>query len=78
MKHWWRTRASRALCVAESECYAIGAGRADGMQSWLSDLGLGADVRVWTDSNAAKAIASRRGWCKTGHNELGCLWVQSA
>ena len=28
------------------------------MQSMFMDLGLGAQVRVWTDSNAAKSIAS--------------------
>ena len=31
---------------------------------------------VWTYSNAAKAIASRRGLGKTRHVELRCLWLQ--
>ena len=30
-----------------------------GMQSMMTDLGLSARVRVWTDCNAAKAIAWR-------------------
>ena len=41
-----------------------------GMQSLLSDLGHKAEVRTWTDSNAAKAIASRRGLGNTGHVKL--------
>ena len=43
------------------------------MQSMMADLGLSAQVRVWTDSNAAKAIASRRGLGKTRYVEL---WLQ--
>ena len=39
----------------------------------MTDLGLGAEVRVWTDSNADKAIASRRGLVKTRHMELKFL-----
>ena len=30
------------------------------MQSMMADLGVTTHVRVWADSNAAKAIASRR------------------
>ena len=41
----------------------------------MSDLGLRAQVRVWTDSNAGKAIASRRGLGKTRHVELEFLWL---
>ena len=37
------------------------------MQSMMTDLGMSAQVRVWKDSNAAKAIASRRGHGKTSH-----------
>ena len=36
-----------------------------GMQSMMADCGLSGQVRVWTDSNAAKATASRRGVGKT-------------
>ena len=42
----------------------------------MADLGVTTHVRVWTDSNAAKAIASRRGLGKTRHVELRCLWLQ--
>ena len=75
VKHWSRTQATRALSTAEAEYYAVVMGAAEGlgMQSMMADLGLSAQVRVWTDSNAAKATASRRGLGKTRHVEL---WLQ--
>ena len=53
-----------------------GTAEALGMRSMITDLGLSAQVRVWTDSNAVKAIASRRGLGKTRHVELTYLWLQ--
>ena len=44
----------------------------------MADLGLRAQVRVYTDSSAAKAIASRRGLGKTWHVELRYLLLQEA
>ena len=46
------------------------------MQSMMADLGMSAQVPVWTNSNAAKAIASRRGLGKTRHVELRYFWLQ--
>ena len=42
-------------------------GAAEGLQvqSMVTDLGLSARILVWTDSNSAEAIASRRGLGKT-------------
>ena len=78
VKHWSRTQATRALSTAEAECCAVVTGAAEGlgMQSMMADLGLRAQVRVWTDSSAAKAIASRRGLGKTRHVELKYLLLQ--
>ena len=78
VKHWSRTQATRALSTAEAEYCAVVSGAAEGlgMQSMKADLDLSAQVRVWTDSNAAKAIASRRGLGKTRHVELKYLWLQ--
>ena len=45
-----------------------------GMQSMMTDLVMSGQVRVWTDSNAAQA--TRRGFGKTRHVELKCLWLQ--
>ena len=69
VKHWWRTQATCALSTAEAECYAVVTQRkleALGMQLMMMDLGPTAQVRVWMESNAANAIASRRG--------LGRMW----
>ena len=72
VKRWSRTKATRALNTAEAEYYAVVTGAAEGL------LGMSAQVRVWTDSNAAKAIASRRalGKTKTRHVELKHVWLQ--
>ena len=77
-KHWSRTQATRSLSTAEAEYYAVVTGAAEGlgMQLVMADLGVTTHVRVWTDSNAAKAIASRRGLGKTRHVELRYLWQQ--
>ena len=76
---FFRTQATRALSTAETECYAVvtGAAEALGIQSMMADLGMSAQVRVWTDSNAAKAIASRsRRRPRPGHVELKYVWLQ--
>ena len=51
VKHWSRTQATRALCTAEAEYYAVVTGAAEGlgMQSMMADLGVTTHVRVWTD-----------------------------
>ena len=68
VKHWSRTQATRAMSTAGAEHHAVvtGAAEALGRQSMMADLELSAQVRVWTNSNAAKAIASRWGLGKTG------------
>ena len=72
VKHWSRNHAARALSTAEAEHYAVitGAVEALGMQSIMTDVGPSAKVRVWTDSNAAKAIVSTRGLGMTRLVEL--------
>ena len=42
------------------------------------DLGWRVEVRLWTDSSAAKVVANRRGLGKLRHVELKWLWVQDA
>ena len=78
VKHWSRIQATRALSTAEAEYDAVvtGAAEALGVQSMMTDLVLSAQVRVWTGSNAATAIASRRGFGKIRHVELKFLWLQ--
>ena len=78
VKHWSRTQKSRALSSPEAEYYALVTGAAEGlgMQSLAEDLGWKMEVRVWTDSSGAKAVAGRRGLGRLRHVELKYLWVQ--
>ena len=78
VKHWSRTQKARALSSGEAEYYAMVTGCAEGlgMQSLAEDLGWKAEIRLWTDSSAAKAIGNRRGLGKLHHVELKWLWVQ--
>jgi hypothetical protein len=78
IKHWSRTQKARALSSGEAEYYAMVTGGAEGlgMQSLAEDLGWKVQVRVWTDSSAAKAVANRRGLGKLRHVELKWLWMQ--
>jgi hypothetical protein len=77
-KHWSRTQKARTLSSGEAEYYAMVTGCAEGLglQSLAEDLGWRVEVRIWTDSSAAKAVASRRGLGKLRHVELKWLWVQ--
>jgi hypothetical protein len=78
VKHWSRTQRSRALSSGEAEYYAVVTGTAEGLgvQSLGVDMGIEMKVRVWTDSDASRSVASRRGVGKLRHVELKYLWVQ--
>ena len=59
MKHWSGTQATLALSTTEAEHHVVVTGAVEALgMSIMTDLGLSARVRVWTDSNAAKVIAS--------------------
>ena len=49
-----------------------------GLQSILRDLGFETSVEVYTDSSAAKSIASRIGVGKVRHIHTKLLWIQEA
>ena len=78
VKHWSRTQRSRALSVGEAEYYALVTGSAEGLgiQSLAEDMGFDVKVVIWTDSDTARSLASRRGLGKMRHMELRYLWVQ--
>ena len=69
---------TRALSSGEAEYYATVTGCAEGleMQSVAEDLGWKAEMWLWTDRFAAKAIGNRWGLGKFRHVELKWLWVQ--
>ena len=75
---WSSTQACTALSSGEAEYYGIvkGCSMALGLQSLMRDLGEGAEIRVATDSSAAKAIAERLGLGSQRHIETQYLWIQ--
>ena len=77
VKHWSRTQKARGLNSGEAEYYAMVTACAvgSGMQSLAEELGWKAEVWLWTDSSAAKAVGNRRGLGKLRHVELKWLWV---
>ena len=78
VKGWSLTQGVIALSSGESEFYGIVKGSSVGLgiQSILGDLGVRVALRVYTDSSAAKGIASRRGLGKVRHIEVNQLWIQ--
>ena len=62
VKRWSRTQATRALSTVDAKYNTVITGTAEGLSVQLikEDFGVRSRVRVWTGSNAAKAIASRR------------------
>ena len=69
---------SVGLHVSGAEYYALVHGAAHGLdlRSYFADLGLEMDVVIQSDSNAARAFASRRGLGKQRHVMTRFLWLQ--
>ena len=69
IKHWSSTQTSIALSSGEAEFAGVirGAGQGLGYQALLSDFGVDAPLRVWTDSSAAIRICNRQGLGKLRH-----------
>ena len=67
-----------ALSSGEAEFYSAvkGASRTIGTSKMYVDLGETIEPRLWTDSTAAKGIASRRGAGKIRHIHTPALWLQ--
>ena len=57
---------------------AKGASIGLGCQALASDLGIGLQLRLWTDSSAAIGVAVRHGVGKIGHLDAKTLSVQQA
>ena len=69
VKLWSSTKTVVALSTGEAELYALNkpAAQSLGLQSPLMDLGVELDVRLHTDANTGRAIATRRGLGKVRH-----------
>ena len=68
----------KGLNVSESEYYALVHGAAHGLgcQAYLKDLGVDVKLVIESDSNAARAFASRKGLGKQRHVQTRFLWLQ--
>ena len=80
IKHSSLTQTAVGLSSMESEFYALCRGAATGLGilSFLRDLGVGGCLTVWSDSSAARSVASRRGIGKVRHLQVRYLWAQEA
>ena len=79
LKGWSNRQVTVALSSAEAEFYAStkAAVETSGVESLMADLGWKVEVKdVFTDSKAARAMASRRGLGRTRHIEVRRLWLQ--
>ena len=79
LKSWSSTQSVVALSSGESEYYGVvkGASEGLGIKSILGDWGYHREIKLWTDSSAAKGMASRIGLSKkTRHIAVHFLWVQ--
>ena len=79
IKAWSSAQPVIALSSGEAEYYGMvkGTGNALGTTGVLRDLGIRLEITLYTDSSAAKGIASRRGLGKVRHIELSELWLQN-
>ena len=80
IKSWSSTQGTIALSVGEAEYYAMVKAAAEGLAlvALGEDLGFKLKLKLWVDSNAAKAIASRLGLGRVRHMEVKFLWAQEA
>ena len=82
LKTWSSTQGAIALSSAEAEFYAMvdGVLRAKWAQTVLVELGFTvstlAELRVCTDSSAAKSFVSRKGLGRMRHLQIRDLWLQ--
>jgi hypothetical protein len=79
-QHWSTTQSTIALSSGEAELGGIVKGPKQGLeiQSVARDLGLEVELKILTDSTAARAMVNRKGIGRVRHLEVSDLWVQDA
>ena len=77
-KSWASTQATIALSSGEAEYYGLvkASSVGPGIKSMQHDMGINVGLHVYTDAEAARGIATRRGLGRTRHIEVHYLWVQ--
>ena len=78
IKHSSNVQTTISLSSGESEFYAIVKAAAVGLsqQALLHDWGIKVDLRILSDSSAARGTCSRQGLGQTRHVQTRFLWVQ--
>ena len=81
LKTWSSTQHAIALSSAEAELYGMveGVTRSRGLLDLVVELGmtgLSQNMRLWTDSSAAKSFISRHGTGRMRHLQIRDLWLQ--
>eukprot|EP00973_Karenia_brevis_P037203 5129251-Karenia_brevis.AAC.1 len=81
IKTWSASQGAHALSSAEAELYAMveGVTRAKGLLSLAKEVGFGElsnEIKLGTDSRAAKSFVCRRGLGKMRHVEIRDSWLQ--
>ena len=78
VKHTSNLQGATGLNVSECEYYALthGAAHGLGLKAYMSDLGFEMSLKVYSDSSAAIAFASRRGLGRQRHVQTRYLWLQ--
>ena len=77
-KSWASSQATIALSSGEAEYYGLVKASSVGLgiKSMQHDMGINVGIHVYTDAEAARGIATRRGLGRTRHIEVHYLWVQ--
>ena len=78
VKSYSSTQPARALSPGEAEYYALASAGSirTGVRSLMRDVGMEVTIRLNTDSETAKSIASRKGAGRIRHLETQEMWVQ--
>ena len=79
LRTWATTQPVVATSSAEAELYSLaeGASRGLGFKTVLEETGIEVCLSGATDSSAAKAFASTRGFGKMRHLQVKDLWIQA-
>ncbi len=79
LRAWSSTQAVVALSSGEAEYYALikGASLALGMRSLAADMGIFMAIDLFSDSSAARGVASRRGLGGI-RTTMASLWARQA
>ena len=75
---WSRTQPTVTLSTAEAELYAMGMAVQEGqfIQHILEEMGTPSELKLHSDSSAARAVVARRGVGRMRHLATRQLWLQ--